>query len=304
MDLFLAFILLFVLFFVIKFYLFQQKTKEGFRFHKRKHHSSSSSQPDKPTANHDQRNDETLKQKLQQKRRLHHNGGGSGQTDALLHGSVPFVENMDNSENPNLFDQLDRITDLHQIYVDNTKGYLDTTVDDETDGPIPEIPDIQSPSIDIPAPFDAITSPIQDVIDGFISFFNIMIDIFNMIIDVIDKAIFYFTCSFTLLVNFFSVPCAFWYLLNLFCVIVYFPFSFIFWLIDITDLVNDYFWGLIYLIDEIFYAYSGFHFAHFPDSILKGCYSCPAEFGLLGITKFDWIGRFIKNSLNYYPELR
>ena len=284
MDIFFTFLFLFLILFAIKIYLIHQKLKEGFKFHRRKHNQPSTS-PKKT---------ENMKEKKKQKKEEEGQKEEGEQKNNL-------VENMDM---PNPLDEMEKIAtefeDLHQVYIDNTTGYTGSL--GSVDGPIPEIPEIPELDFGLPFPLDILTEPIELIVNFFIDIFNGVIDFFNIIIELIDIVIHYATCAFTLLINFFTVPCFFWYILNLVLTIIYLPFSFIFWLIGIIDIVDDYFWGPIYIADGLVHDYSGFHFAHFPDSIINGCYSCPAEFEVMGMSSLAWIGDMFKNAFNFYPK--
>jgi len=289
MDLFFTFLFLFLTLFAVKIYLIHRKTKEGFEFHRRKHNPPPTS-PQQKTQN--------MKEKKKQKKEEEEEEEGEqeeGKQDNTL------VENMEMS---NPLEKIEKATnefdDLHQVYVDNTTGYSGSL--GEVDDIIPDIPNIPQLDIGLPFPLDLITAPIELIVNFFIEKLNMYIDFFNMIITLIETVIFYAACSFTLLINFFTVPCLFWYLLNLVLTILYLPFAFIFWLIGITDIVDDYIWGPIYIADGLLHDFTGFHFAHFPDSIINGCYSCPAEFSVMGTSSFSWIGDMFKTAFDFYPK--
>jgi hypothetical protein len=288
MDLFLTFLFLFLILFVIKIYFVQQKNKEGFQFHRRKHNP-----PPKPPKKSNTSNTNTSKKTKKD----------------------DLVENMDM---PNPVDEIEKVSndlqDLKQVYKENTTGYAVAGANSPVELTIPEIPDIPEfdfalpslnipipslgpgiPGMDIPLPLNQVTQPIQEVVDFFINIMNIFLDFCNTVIDALNIAIHYSTCAFTLLINFFTIPCAFWYILDLVGRILYLPFLFIFWLLGLVEVVNQYIWGPIYIADEVFHDYTGFHFAHFPDNIMKGCYSCPAEFEVFGMSNFSWIGDTYKN---------
>ena len=284
MDVLFSLIILFLILFAIKIYFACQKSREGFRFHRRRKppsYSSSSTQQQQET------------------------------DDLTENMSVPKTE-----------DEINKVKaqskNLHKVYVDNTSRYSVKGEDSPVDITIPEIPtvpdlnvaipsmDISIPSlgpgipgINIPLPFDKITDPIQDIVNKFLDIANTTFEFFNTVIEYLNITIHYFTCAFTLMINFFTVPCLFWYMLDLVSKIVYLPFAFFFWLIGISDIIEDKLWGPLYIVDGVFYDYVGFHFAHFPDSIMKGCYSCPAEFEILDTSKFTWIGDYFKNIYTY-----
>jgi hypothetical protein len=104
-----------------------------------------------------------------------------------------------------------------------------------------------------------------------------------MAVDYGNLAIFYAVCTGNLVKNFIQVPCVTWYLLNLIGIILYFPFTLLFWGIesfsgiDVTYYVDTYFWGTIYFLSDLCQVYLGFPFAHFPPYIIQSCYECPAE---------------------------
>jgi hypothetical protein len=288
MDIFFTFLFLFLTLFAIKIYLIHQKTKEGFQFHRRKHNNQSTSPKNSTNSKKKQTEDEQS------------TGEQSTEEEQKQEKDV-VVENMDI---PDPLTQIDKVVNdfqnLRGVYERNAEGYPGSL--GNVNGPIPEIPSIPELNINIPFPLDIITQPIEEIVNFFVDIVNTFIDFFNIIIDVIDTAIHYATCAFTLLVNFFTVPCFFWYILNLITVVIYLPFSFIFWLLGITDIIEEYIWGPIYIADEVFYNFSGFHFAHFPKSVIKGCYSCPAEFSVLDISSFSWIGDMFKEAFQFFPK--
>jgi hypothetical protein len=204
--------------------------------------------------------------------------------------SVVVVENMEDNQEPFGEEDGENITDmmnekyLHKVYVRNTTGY-DKGGLGKMKGPIKPIKLLKIPKNKIFKP-----------VIGLFIFVNGILNIFNMIIMFINKAIVYSQCAFVLLVNFFIVPCILWYILNLLGTILYLIPFFIFTLFGVNDMVEDYIWGPIYLLDEYIYEITGFHFAHFPDSINKACYSCPSKFTVLGI---PYIGDFFKNSFDF-----
>jgi hypothetical protein len=198
--------------------------------------------------------------------------------------------NISNGNYPDIFDEFDKIAeeaeDLHKVYINNTTNYVSNEKIPEYIAEIHELSGRESDPLGI---LDFFTEPINE----FIRFIN-------TIIELINACIFYSKCSFKLLVNLFTVPCIFWYLLNFFCIIVYFPFSFIFWLVGITDIIENYLWGPIYLIDEIVHDYTTFHIAHFPDSVINGCYRCPAKFQVLSFSAFKFIGDAFRDVMDVF----
>jgi hypothetical protein len=285
MDIFFTFLFLFLTLFAVKIYLIHKKTREGFKFHRRKHH---------PPPNSSSKKNENMKTNKKQTKEEEENTQENTQENKL-------VENMDM---PDPFEEIDKIVNdfenLHDVYERNAEGYPGDL--GSVNGPIPEIPEIPELHFGLPFPLDILTEPLEEIVNFFIDILNGFIDFFNIVIDLIDIVIHYATCAFTLLVNFFTVPCSFWYILNLLTTIIYLPFAFIFWLLGITDIIDDYVWGPIYIADEVLHDFSGFHFAHFPDSIIKGCYSCPAEFEIMGMSNFAWIGQMFKDAFNIFPN--
>jgi len=271
MDTFYTFLFLFLILFCIKIYLIRQKIKENFKNKKNK----------KP-------NRKQLA-KMEKWKKLH-----ASDSDSEQMGNSPTQL----GKTPDIFDELDKIAtqmeDLPKVYRKNTTGYIKGA--DKIRSYIPEIRTISGGRGD---PFGILKTIFKPI--------NSIIKFLNNIVKLINKTIFYTECSFMLLVNFFTVPCFFWYVLNLICVVVYLPFSFIFWLIGITDIVENYLWAPIYIVDEVFYNFTGFHFAHFPDNVIKGCYHCPAKFQVLGISGFTWIGdafKVIVDVFNLFPKFK
>jgi len=81
----------------------------------------------------------------------------------------------------------------------------------------------------------------------------------------------YVSCGFNKIKNIFV--CFKWYLLEMIGKIYYFPIHLICVFMKITDM-EDEIWKLIYTADYYFHEYSGYHFAHFPDDVIKLCYKC------------------------------
>ena len=211
-------------------------------------------------------------------------------------------------ESPDIFEKVDKVSndfgDLRSVYLRNTKVSFGN---DNVKGPIPPIPTVKPIKVKIPKTaalfrplIKSLTNPIVSFINGFVVPINFIIKVANMITGFFNKAIYYAKCGFFLLINFFTVPCVFWYILNLVCTILYLPFAFIFWLIGINDLVENYIWGPIYIADELVYDYSGFHFAHFPDHIMKACYSCSGKIDVFGMSSFSFIGDMFKDTLGLF----
>jgi hypothetical protein len=204
MDLFFTFLFLFLTLFAIKIYLIHKKTKEGFKFHRRKHNqppNSSHKKTENMKANKKQTKEEQTKEEEEQK-----------QENTL-------VENMDMPElnMPDPFEEIEKIMNdfenLDDVYERNAEGYPGSL--GSVDGPIPNIPEIPELEIGLPFPLDIITEPIERIVNFFIDVLNTYIEFYNIIIDILDICIHYSTCAFTLLVNFFTVPCVFWYILNI-----------------------------------------------------------------------------------------
>jgi hypothetical protein len=189
---------------------------------------------------------------------------------------------------------LDGIQNLPEVYDENTSGYM-SSVDPETGGPIPIIP--EAPTPDIPFPFNII--PIDDMIEGL----NLVIGIFNKIIGIINASVFYAECGGMLLINFFIVPCVFWYVFYAFLKLLYLFPSLVFWCTGSTEFVENYIWGPIYLADEACHDMFGFHFAHFPDNINQACFFCPAQFRPMGASNFADLGSQILDFLIYFYSI-
>uniref|UniRef100_A0A6C0B7X7 Uncharacterized protein n=1 Tax=viral metagenome TaxID=1070528 RepID=A0A6C0B7X7_9ZZZZ len=73
--------------------------------------------------------------------------------------------------------------------------------------------------------------------------------------------------------------CIFYYALDVFGKILYFPVDFINWIaweFAGQDLYSGQqkMWETIYWIDDKFYTNTGFHFAHYPKNVIDMCYSC------------------------------
>ena len=196
---------------------------------------------------------------------------------------------------------VDNMQDLRKVYRRNTIGYLKEY--QKIKPTIPLIKLLKTPKIKLKGGkffeplLKGITKPFTDIAGFFVKAANGIIKIANMIIELINKVIYYSKCAFMLLINFFIVPCVFWYLLNLFGAIIYLPFAFIFWFVGINDVVEDYLWGTIYVFDEFVHDFSGYHFAHFPDFINKQCYSCQSNFKSDdSMINLDFIGDMFKDA--------
>jgi hypothetical protein len=73
--------------------------------------------------------------------------------------------------------------------------------------------------------------------------------------------------------------CFLWYLLEWIGWVLYLPFRFLFWLIDIITHMgivkaeHDT-WCFLDELDKMIYGISGAHIIHYPDSIIEKCYTC------------------------------
>ena len=108
-----------------------------------------------------------------------------------------------------------------------------------------------------------VLNPVEDVnaaIAWSIWFFELMLYFIS-----------FMECGFIMLMNIWV--CFKWYFLNMILVIIYFPFSILFYLTGTTDIEDD-FWNFIYYIDGLIYSNFDFHVAHFPDSVISECYTC------------------------------
>ena len=230
------------------------------------------------------------------------------QNQSNMDNASVVVENMEDIQEPFGEEDGENMTNmmseeyLHSVYVRNTTGYKKAGLG-KVKPLIPLIKLLTPPKFKLKGGgklfeplLKGITKPFTDIIGGFIKAANEIIKIVNMIIELINKAVFYSECAFTLLINFFIVPCLLWYILNLLGTILYLIPFFMFTLFGVNDKVEDYIWGPIYLLDEFIYEITGFHFAHFPDSINKACFSCPSKFTILGI---PYIGDFFNVSFNF-----
>jgi hypothetical protein len=92
----------------------------------------------------------------------------------------------------------------------------------------------------------------------------------------------YFECIFQKII--YLPKCFFWYMLDCISWVCYLPFRFSFWIvyyflnINIEDIVNIYFWGLLESLDKYIHDDTGLgtkiHLIHFPDSVMDKCYNC------------------------------
>lgn len=81
----------------------------------------------------------------------------------------------------------------------------------------------------------------------------------------------YISCGFNKIKNIFV--CFKWYLLEMIGKIYYFPIHLICEFMKITD-IEDEIWKMIYTADYYFHEYTDYHFAHYPDDVIKLCYKC------------------------------
>jgi hypothetical protein len=83
----------------------------------------------------------------------------------------------------------------------------------------------------------------------------------------------------------FNLPkCFLWYLLEFIGWVLYLPFRFLFWLVDVIvyavfkkdGLVKaeHQFWCILEDLDKIIHKISGAHIIHYPDSVIEKCYTC------------------------------
>lgn len=188
--------------------------------------------------------------------------------------------------------------DLRKVYRRNTTGYLKEYQKIKRIIPLIKLIKTAKPKLKgVGKIFAPLIKPFISIGNFFIKTTNGLFKIINMVLDLINKVVFYAKCGFMLLINFFIVPCVFWYLLNLFGAIIYMPFAFIFWFIGINDIVEDYVWGTIYVFDEFVHDFSGYHFAHFPDFINKQCFSCQSDFKSDdSMLNLNWIGDMLKDA--------
>lgn len=271
---------LILVFFIIKIFILRQKYKENFE------NKSSSSNKSNAAKSESKKSSITPKSNKNDSDNstVDDNQSVDESTENLSETMIEPMSYSRPEENENVYDEISNVLyglgHLDEVYKENTPIY-GTFDDSDVNGPIPLIPMIPKPSapssINIPGIGNIdILGPLFNILFQIIDATNKVLEITNQVYAIINKAIFYATCSWNLFINFFLVPCAFWYILDVFGRILYYPFGgIIFPILGMTDFVNQYFWGMLYLFDEVFYDMSGFHFAHFPDAIMKACYSCP-----------------------------
>lgn len=146
-------------------------------------------------------------------------------------------------------------------------------------------------------------------------FFSFVMMIFSIIFWLLQVAFAWFLPQFIpwaivaitcLIQKFMSIPnCFLWYSLEIFGKIIYLPFRITFALLDfilaivgikisIQGIINQVWW----FIDDISHALyngGGFHIVHYPDDVIKRCYSCKID-KFPDLPKFDMkpINSFIK----------
>ena len=65
--------------------------------------------------------------------------------------------------------------------------------------------------------------------------------------------------------------CSKWYFFDFIGKLLYCPFAFLFWIIDLQS-IEDGIWEIVYTFDDMCYETIGVHFAHFPDETITDCY--------------------------------
>jgi hypothetical protein len=108
---------------------------------------------------------------------------------------------------------------------------------------------------------DSITKNVLKPITGF---FKIIIKPILYIFDSVE-------CGVHKIENIFV--CMKWYLLQLFGIILYFPYRILFYLTGTTS-VEKTMWNAIEKGDSIFHDFTGYHFAHYQDDVTNLCYKC------------------------------
>ena len=98
-----------------------------------------------------------------------------------------------------------------------------------------------------------------------------MTNFFGKITKPIMTVFTYISCGFNKIKNIFV--CFKWYLLEMIGKIYYFPIHLICEFMKITDM-EDEIWKMIYTADYYFHEYTDYHFAHYPDDVIKLCYKC------------------------------
>lgn len=91
----------------------------------------------------------------------------------------------------------------------------------------------------------------------------------------------YLQCAFQKIL--YLPKCMFWYMLDTVMFTLGVPFRFLFWLISIEDVVDDYLWNPLEKLDKYIHDSgpnnlgTGFHIIHFPDSAIEKCYNCKIQ---------------------------
>lgn len=135
---------------------------------------------------------------------------------------------------------------------------------------------------------------VVDLVEGtgkeFVGFFEGGGMALRDIITFIITSVFYVSeliiCTVKTLQNF--PTCFFWYVIQIFGIILYLPFRFLFWLLGLGR-VEDIIWSKLYDLDKQFYnatgghksndQCSGYHFLHYPCWIVDACYRCRNDEG-------------------------
>jgi len=112
----------------------------------------------------------------------------------------------------------------------------------------------------------------------------------------------YIICAFQKLIN---IPnCFLWYMLEIMGKVIYLPFRLTFYVLDlllagvdagfsIQDIVNRVWWFIDDIDHMIYDSGAGFHILHYPNDVIKRCYSCkvgkfpkPPPFPMKSVTGF------------------
>jgi hypothetical protein len=112
----------------------------------------------------------------------------------------------------------------------------------------------------------------------------------------------YIICAFQKLIN---IPnCFLWYVLEIIGKVIYLPFRLTFYVLDlllasvdagfsIQDVVNHIWWFIDDIDHMIYDSGAGFHIVHYPNDVIKRCYSCkvgkfpkPPPFPMKSVTSF------------------
>jgi hypothetical protein len=285
MDLFIFFILFFIILFIAKVWITVHKGKEGFK------------------------NRENMKNKKEDKKT-------KSKTDS--NEEPPFIQTGDASElMDNLMDNVNDFKNLDEVYQRNTTGPLFNLNLSNINGPIPfmststMIPDIDA---SIPTPIGDIPIPVGDlIIEPMNTILEPIFEVVNKMISILNAFIYFSGCIFHVIKSFFigvftetkgpayffafpspidiinnvfdqdigngthyswTGPCVYWYFLYIILKVLYLPFFFLFWILGINELVNDFLWAPIYILNDMLREAIGVQFAHFPDIVNNGCFSC------------------------------